>query len=190
MSLKGEPGQDGTVSFDELTPEQRASLKGDPGEPGAAGVSPILSIGTVTTLPAGSEATASMGGTQDAPTLNLGIPAANVWSGTKTEYDALASHDAGTLYLIFRSHVAIKISAPPTKITYSVGDALDLAGIQVSLVYDDGMAEQVTEGCTFSPPDGTTLDTAGTVTITASYTIDGETYTDTTTVTVNAASSS
>lgn len=192
-SLKGEPGEDGqdgadgTVSFDELTPAQRESLKG---EPGAPGISPVLSIGTVATLPAGSQATASMGGTQAAPELNLGIPAANVWSGTKPEYDALASHDAGTLYLIFRSPVAIKISATPNNISYSVGDALDLTGLQVSLVYDDGMAERVTEGCTFSPPDGTTLDTAGTVTITASYTLDGETYTDTTTLTVNAASSS
>lgn len=33
----GRDGQDGTVSFDELTPAQKAELKGDPGEPGETG---------------------------------------------------------------------------------------------------------------------------------------------------------
>lgn len=33
----GEPGVDGTVAWDDLTEEQRASLKGDPGEAGPAG---------------------------------------------------------------------------------------------------------------------------------------------------------
>ena len=33
----GPAGRDGDVSFDDLTPAQRASLKGDPGEPGAKG---------------------------------------------------------------------------------------------------------------------------------------------------------
>lgn len=37
-------------------------------------MTPDIKIGTVTTLPAGSEATASMGGTAAQPTLNLGIP--------------------------------------------------------------------------------------------------------------------
>ena len=48
-----------------------ADLKGAPGKDG---VTPDIKIGTVTTLPAGSEATASMGGTAAQPTLNLGIP--------------------------------------------------------------------------------------------------------------------
>ena len=33
----GEPGRDGTMTFEELTPEQRASLKGDKGDPGEPG---------------------------------------------------------------------------------------------------------------------------------------------------------
>lgn len=36
-SLKGEPGQDGSVSFDDLTPEQKAEIKGDPGPQGPKG---------------------------------------------------------------------------------------------------------------------------------------------------------
>lgn len=34
---KGEPGRDGTMTFEELTPAQRASLKGDKGDPGPKG---------------------------------------------------------------------------------------------------------------------------------------------------------
>jgi len=41
---------------------------------GADGVSPVLSVGTVTTLAAGSPATASLSGTAGAPKLNLGVP--------------------------------------------------------------------------------------------------------------------
>lgn len=47
---------------------------GKDGAPGKDGVTPDIKIGTVTTLPAGSAATASMGGTAAQPTLNLGIP--------------------------------------------------------------------------------------------------------------------
>lgn len=59
----GAPGKNGT--------------DGEPGKdgaPGKDGVTPDIKIGTVTTLPAGSAATASMGGTAAQPTLNLGIP--------------------------------------------------------------------------------------------------------------------
>jgi hypothetical protein len=40
----------------------------------ADGVSPVISIGTITTLPAGSQATATITGTAAAPKLNIGIP--------------------------------------------------------------------------------------------------------------------
>ena len=48
----------------------------DTGKPsrGADGAAPNIQIGTVTTLPAGSAATASMGGTAENPMLDLGIP--------------------------------------------------------------------------------------------------------------------
>ena len=63
---KGEPGSPGA--------------KGEPGSPGAKGdkgdpgATPNLTIGSVTTLEAGQNATASMGGTAESPVLNLGIP--------------------------------------------------------------------------------------------------------------------
>ena len=48
--------------------------KGDTGNTGATGPVAAFSIGTVTTLAAGSDATASITGTDAAPVLNLGIP--------------------------------------------------------------------------------------------------------------------
>ena len=48
--------------------------KGETGATGATGATPDLSIGTVTTLPAGSSATAEITGTADNPVLSLGIP--------------------------------------------------------------------------------------------------------------------
>lgn len=57
---KGEPGSPGA--------------KGGKGDKGDTGATPNLSIGTVTTLEAGQNATASMGGTAENPVLNLGIP--------------------------------------------------------------------------------------------------------------------
>lgn len=72
QGVQGEKGDKG----DKGSP----GAKGDKGEPGAKGdkgdpgATPNLSIGTVTTLEAGQNATASMGGTAESPVLNLGIP--------------------------------------------------------------------------------------------------------------------
>ena len=74
----GSPGADGK---DGITPAigengnwylgNTDTRKPSRGENGAV---PDIQIGTVTTLPAGSNATASMGGTAENPLLNLGIP--------------------------------------------------------------------------------------------------------------------
>ena len=67
--LKGEKGEKGDTGA--------TGPQGEPGKDGATGKdgeTPDIKIGTVTTLPAGSAATASMGGTAAQPTLNLGIP--------------------------------------------------------------------------------------------------------------------
>ena len=50
------------------------SIRGAQGEKGDTGAVPNFSIGTVTTLPAGSSASASITGTQEQPVLNLNIP--------------------------------------------------------------------------------------------------------------------
>ena len=48
--------------------------KGNPGNPGQDGMTPDFRIGNVDTLPAGSQATATITGTPEHPQLNLGIP--------------------------------------------------------------------------------------------------------------------
>lgn len=48
--------------------------EGPQGETGATGATPELSIGTVSTLPAGSDATVTITGTAEAPVINMGIP--------------------------------------------------------------------------------------------------------------------
>lgn len=68
-------GADGTNGTDGAPGKDGADgSPGKDGAPGKDGVTPDIKIGTVTTLPAGSAATASMGGTAAQPTLNLGIP--------------------------------------------------------------------------------------------------------------------
>lgn len=66
---KGDTGAQGIQGEQGIQGVQGA--KGDKGDPGAT---PNLTIGTVTTLDAGQNATASMGGTAESPVLNLGIP--------------------------------------------------------------------------------------------------------------------
>lgn len=79
---------------------------------------------------------------------------------------------------------SITITTQPTKTSYVVGENLDLTGIVVTATYSDETTSTVTAGVTFSPVNGTTLSTAGTTTITASYTEGETTKTETTTVTV------
>ena len=59
----GAPGADGAPGKD-----------GAPGAKGDTGATPDIQIGTVTTLDAGEDATASVTGTPEQPLLNLGIP--------------------------------------------------------------------------------------------------------------------
>ncbi len=66
QGIQGEPGEPGAKG--------EKGEPGTPGKDGADGKTPNIQIGTVRTLPAGSEATASIGGTTENPLLNLGIP--------------------------------------------------------------------------------------------------------------------
>ena len=74
----GAPGADGKDGITPAIGENGNWYLGssDTGKPsrGADGAVPDIQIGAVTTLPAGSNATASMGGTAENPLLNLGIP--------------------------------------------------------------------------------------------------------------------
>ena len=74
----GSPGADGKDGITPAIGENGNWYLGssDTGKPsrGADGAVPDIQMGAVTTLPAGSNATASMGGTAENPLLNLGIP--------------------------------------------------------------------------------------------------------------------
>ena len=61
--------EDGTVKTSTMD-----VMNGADGEPGAEGITPEITIGTVETLSAGSNATATITGTAEKPVLNLGIP--------------------------------------------------------------------------------------------------------------------
>lgn len=74
-------GKDGKNGEDGYTPQKGVDYfdgspgtPGKDGAPGKDGITPAFSIGTVSTLAAGSNATASISGTAAAPVLNLGIP--------------------------------------------------------------------------------------------------------------------
>lgn len=82
----GAAGRDGTDGKD-----------GTNGTDGEDGVSPNLTMGNVTTLPAGSAATASITGTQAEPVLNLGIPQGSQGTqGDTPSVSATASVGTGT----------------------------------------------------------------------------------------------
>lgn len=85
----GTPGEDGgyytpavsdagdlswTPSKTNMPVVPAANIKGLKGDPGDNGITPEFSIGTVTTLDAGENATASITGTAEKPLLNLGVP--------------------------------------------------------------------------------------------------------------------
>lgn len=81
---------------------------------------------------------------------------------------------------------SIAVTAPPTKSTYTVGEAMDLSGLVVTATYSDDSTKAVT-GYATTPDGNSTLSTAGTVTVDVTYTEGGVTKTTTFTVQVNAA---
>lgn len=75
---------------------------------------------------------------------------------------------------------------PPTKTTYTVGDAFDATGMVVTATYSDATTADVTASATTDFV--TQVATAGEKTVTVSYTEGGVTMTDTFEITVNAIS--
>ncbi len=96
LSWTNDGGKENPETVNIKGPQGKPGEKGDTGSPGAKGepgATPNLQIGTVTTLPAGNDATASVSGTTENPLLNLGIPKGADGSGgssaitTATETD-------------------------------------------------------------------------------------------------------
>lgn len=53
--------------------------------------------------------------------------------------------------------VSIEVTMPPTKTEYHPGEALNLAGMVVKAVFNDGSKQVVTSQCTMNPADGSVL---------------------------------
>ena len=83
---KGDKGEDGVIIFEELTPEQKTTLKGDKGdrgeqglpgekgEKGDNGITPNIKVGKVVTLEPTEQANVERVGTLENPTFNFYIP--------------------------------------------------------------------------------------------------------------------
>jgi hypothetical protein len=64
---------------------------------------------------------------------------------------------------------SIAITTPANKLVSGVGETLDIAGLVITATYDDGSTADITGACTFTPASGSTLSTAGSVTVTATF---------------------
>lgn len=58
---------------------------------------------------------------------------------------------------------------PPDKLSYSIGETLDLSGLTVTAYDKDGAASDITAQCAVTPADGTPLLNPGTVALSVSY---------------------
>ena len=103
-----------------------------------------------------------------------------VYSTNSSAYPEAGTKD-GYYYSIVRpSLVSIEITTQPTKTYYATGDSFDSTSMVVKATYDTGTTKEVT-GFTATPA---TFSTAGTNTVTISYSENGITKTDTLTVNV------
>lgn len=79
---KGDPADPLTITSESTTPDgdtlvtfsDGSSITVPKGEKGDDGISPVLTGGTATTLPAGSDPTVTIAGTPSNPVINLGVP--------------------------------------------------------------------------------------------------------------------
>lgn len=115
-SETGTPGKDGKSAYEiavsngfEGTEEEwLASLKGAKGDPGDDGATPNISIGTVDTLEAGSDATASITGTSASPVLNLGIPKGTIGTPGADGFSPTIVEDSGNDESTYKLNIVTK----------------------------------------------------------------------------------
>lgn len=97
---QGPKGADGVLRFEDLTSQQRETLKGAQGPVGPAG--PIGPQG-----PTGPAGTQGLKGETGSPGQNIinqnGGQPLKYWAGTKAQYDAIANKDENTIYDIYAS---------------------------------------------------------------------------------------
>lgn len=95
---EGPKGADGVLRFEDLTSQQRETLRGAQGPTGPAG--PIGPQG-----PTGPAGTQGLKGEAGEPGQNIinqnGGQPLKYWAGTKAQYDAIANKDENTIYDIY-----------------------------------------------------------------------------------------
>ena len=98
---QGPKGADGVLRFEDLTSQQRETLRGAQGPTGPAG--PIGPIGPQG--PTGPAGTQGLKGETGEPGQNIinqnGGQPLKYWAGTKAQYDAIANKDENTIYDIY-----------------------------------------------------------------------------------------
>lgn len=82
-----------------------------------------------------------------------------------------------SFYLEISDLSYIEVGSLPNKTKYRPGEPLDFTGLSVSAFYGDGTEEIVTGDCTFSPAEGTEATSSDPITVSVTYTKDGETFT-------------
>jgi len=87
-------------------------------------------------------------------TANEGYKFPNIFTATVNGNHATASENTGTTVKISytfertlgKAIVTMSIKSPPAKMTYTGGEALDLSGLTVTLIFDNGSTEDVAYG--------------------------------------------
>lgn len=88
--------------------------KGDKGDTGSTGATPQMTIGTVTTVEAGTNASASFSGTAENPVLNLAIPRGATGSGSVSSVNGISPDSNGNVDLGEIGGVGIETEVDPT----------------------------------------------------------------------------
>ena len=144
--------------------------KGDKGDTGAT---PNLSIGTVSTLPAGDDATATITGTAAAPVLNLGIPEGQAGDANNlaADYSSSKTYSVGEYCIysgsLYRCTTAITTAEAWTAAHWTaavlgddVGDlksALNAVDGELAHIYDDGDSLVVKQSALLHPAGDATI---------------------------------
>lgn len=110
---QGPKGADGVMRFEDLTSQQRESLKGAPGPMGPEGPAGPRGVAGMPGLRGNDGLRGEQGpigptgprGTDGAPGQNIinqnGGQPLKYWAGTKAQYDAITNKDADTIYDIY-----------------------------------------------------------------------------------------
>ena len=126
-------------------------IQGPQGEPGEDGITPTVSIGTTTTLPAGSDATVVNSGLGPNVVLDFGIPQgddSNCLSLPTVVAELPAEGTAGIFYFVPKTHTTTSVSGDNLSLTFT--DTGAIAELEIL-----GDLQQVTPPATPEPLTGT-----------------------------------